>query len=44
MQIACDVIYSRIVNTSYILQGKKYYSNKPAELTQSLHCPFKINQ
>ena len=25
MQIACDVIYSRILNTNYILQTEKYF-------------------
>ena len=34
MQVACDVIYSRILNTSYILQSKKY-SNLPAEFIQT---------
>ena len=29
MQIACDVIY--------ILESKKYYSNQPAELIQTLY-------
>ena len=37
MQIACDVIYSRIMNTSYILQSMKYHSNEPAEFIQILH-------
>ena len=37
MEIACDVIYSRILNASYILQSKKYYSNYPAESIQTLH-------
>ena len=26
MQMVCDVIYSRTLNTSYILQSKNYYS------------------
>ena len=37
MQLACDVIYSRILNTSHILQSMKYYSNQPAEFIQTLH-------
>ena len=37
MQIACDVIYSRIQNTSFILQSNEYYSNYPAESIQTLH-------
>ena len=34
--LACDVTYSRILNTSYTLQSKKYYSNYPAESIQTL--------
>ena len=37
MQIACDVIYSRILNTNCILQSKKYYLNETAEFIQTLH-------
>ena len=36
MQIACDVIYLRILNTSYILQSKKYYSKYQTESIQTL--------
>ena len=42
MQIACDVVYSQILNTSYILQSMKYYSNKPAEFIQILHDCTKV--
>ena len=43
MQVACDVIYSRILTTSYILQSKKYYSNYPAESIQTLQGRSKLD-
>ena len=36
MQIACDVIYSRILNTSYISHSEKYYPNQLAKFIQTL--------
>ena len=37
MQIACDVIYSRILNANYILQSEKYLSNHNKQNIFKIH-------